>query len=118
MKLWHYRAFRLPTHQAAMHRLTNPADRQPILCRHRVRRTVPDRANKVVDRIDTEAAGDTVAVVDKVTVGRKRLIRGGDFQPPVLRGVADIRRPAEDIDAPVVVFREPLRQYPRILDHP
>lgn len=108
----------LSAFQTAMHRLANPAHRQPVHSRYRVWRPVPDRAHKVIDRIDPETTGDTVAVVDEIAVGRERFVRRGDFQPPVLRGVADIRRPAEDIDAPVVVFREPLRQYPRILDHP
>lgn len=79
---------------------------------------MPDRPHKIIDGVDTKAAGDAVAVVDEVTVGRKCLIRGSDFQPPVLRGATDTRRPAEDLDAPVVVLRKPLRQHPRILDHP
>lgn len=104
--------------QTAVHRLANPADRQPVLCRHRVRRTVPDRANKVVYRIDTETAGDTVAVVDEVAVGRERHAWRGDFQPAMLRGAADIRCLTENINAPVVVLREALRQHPRVFHHP
>lgn len=84
MKLWHYRAFRLPTHQAAMYRLTNPADRQPVLGRYRVRRFMSDRARKVVYWIDAVAAGDAIAVVNEIAVGGERHARRGDFQPAML----------------------------------
>lgn len=81
MALW---AFRFTALQTAMHRFANPAYRQPVLCRHRVRRPVPDRPHKVIDRVDTKTAGDAVAVVDEIAVGRERHARRSDFQPAML----------------------------------
>lgn len=73
---------------------------------------MPDRPHKVVYGVDTETAGDAVAIVDEITVGRERLVRCGDFQSAMLRGTADTGGLTEDINTPVVVLREALRQHP------
>lgn len=101
-----------------MHCLANPAYRQAVFCDDRIGRFMSHRAHKIIDGVDTETTGNAVAVVDEVAVGCERLVRRGDFQSPVLRGATDIRRPAEDLDAPVVILWKTLWQYPRILDHP
>lgn len=67
-----------------MYCLTNPADRQSVHCGDRIRRFMPDRPHKIIDGVDTKAAGDAVAVVDEIAVGRERLVRGGNFQSPML----------------------------------
>ena len=67
-----------------MHRLADPADRQSVHRGDRVRRFMYDRSHKVIDRIDTKTAGNAVAVVDEIAVGRERLVRGGNFQSPML----------------------------------
>ncbi len=71
-----------------------------------------DRPHKIIDRVDTKAAGNAVAVVDEIAVGRERQGRRGDFQPAMLGSTADIGCLAENVDAPVVVLRKALRQHP------
>ncbi len=47
-----------------------------------------DRPHKIIDRVDTKAAGNAVAVVDEIAVGRERQGRRGDFQPAMLGSTA------------------------------
>lgn len=77
-----------------------------------------DRSHKIIDGVDTKTAGDAVAVVDEIAVGRERHTRRGDFQPAMLRGAADIGCLTEDINTPVVVLRKAFRQYLRVFHHP